>query len=47
MGRHRRGTPSERQPGLAVCKEIEGLTGRPVYYYLFRDSTHSHSAELR
>ena len=40
-------TSSLSQSGLAVCKEIERLTGRPVYYYLFRDSTRSRLAELR
>jgi predicted nucleic acid-binding Zn ribbon protein len=33
--------------GLAVCKDIKRLTGRPVYYYLYRESTRSHAAELR
>jgi predicted nucleic acid-binding Zn ribbon protein len=33
--------------GLAVCKEIEELTARPVYYYLFRANARSHSAEMR
>jgi predicted nucleic acid-binding Zn ribbon protein len=33
--------------GLAVCKEIEILTGRPVYYYLHRASGRSRSKELR
>lgn len=33
--------------GLAVCKEIARLTRRPVYYYLHRARTRSHSAEVR
>jgi predicted nucleic acid-binding Zn ribbon protein len=32
--------------GLAVCKELEGLTGRHVYYYLYRGHTRSRSEEL-
>jgi predicted nucleic acid-binding Zn ribbon protein len=40
-------TSSLSRSGVAVCKEIEGLTGRPVYYYLYRDSTRSSSAESR
>jgi predicted nucleic acid-binding Zn ribbon protein len=39
-------TSSLSQSGLAVCKEVEGLTGQPVYYYLYRDNARSHSAEL-
>ena len=33
--------------GVAVCKEIMELTSRPVYYYLYRYSTRSSSADLR
>jgi hypothetical protein len=33
--------------GLAVCRDLKRLTGRPVYYYLYRESTRSHSVELR
>ena len=33
--------------GLAVCKEIQRLTGRPAYYYLFRADCRSPSAEMR
>jgi predicted nucleic acid-binding Zn ribbon protein len=33
--------------GVAVCKEIERLTGRPVYYYLHRASGRGRSAEVR
>ncbi len=33
--------------GLAVCKEIQRLTGRPVFYYLNRANARSHSAEAR
>jgi predicted nucleic acid-binding Zn ribbon protein len=33
--------------GLAVCKELEERTGRPVYYYLFRATGRNHSAEMR
>lgn len=32
--------------GLAVCKDLKRLTGRPVYYYLYRESTRSHAVEL-
>ena len=31
--------------GLAICNEIQRLTGRPTYYYLFRASARSHSEE--
>jgi predicted nucleic acid-binding Zn ribbon protein len=40
-------TSSLSRSGLAVCQEIERLTGRPVYYYLFRANTRSHAAEIR
>ena len=33
--------------GLAACKEIERLTGRPAYYYLHRDNGRSHAMEGR
>jgi len=33
--------------GLAVCKEIERLTGLPTYYYLHRAGGRSKSAEVR
>ena len=33
--------------GLAVCTEIQRLTGRPAYYYLFRADCRSPSAEMR
>jgi predicted nucleic acid-binding Zn ribbon protein len=33
--------------GIAVCKEIERLTGRPTYYYLYRASGRTHAAETR
>lgn len=33
--------------GLAVCRDLKRLTGRPVYYYLYRESTRSHTVELR
>jgi predicted nucleic acid-binding Zn ribbon protein len=33
--------------GLAVCKDLKRLTSRPVYYYLYRESTRSHTVELR
>lgn len=33
--------------GLAACRKIEGLTGRPVYYYLYRgDAARSRVNEL-
>jgi predicted nucleic acid-binding Zn ribbon protein len=32
--------------GLAVCREIEQLTGQPAYYYLYRGDTRRPSAEL-
>ena len=31
--------------GLAACREIRGLTGRPAYYYLFRADARSRAAE--
>jgi predicted nucleic acid-binding Zn ribbon protein len=33
--------------GLTACKDIERLTRRPVYYYLYRETTRSAAAELR
>jgi predicted nucleic acid-binding Zn ribbon protein len=33
------------QSGLAVCREIERLTGRPAYYYLYRGDTRRPSVE--
>jgi predicted nucleic acid-binding Zn ribbon protein len=33
--------------GQAVCKEIQRLTGRPAYYYLYQANARSHSAEVR
>lgn len=33
--------------GIAVCKEIERLTGRPTYYYLYRDGARSRPADAR
>lgn len=39
-------TSALSRPGPAVCKEIEGLTGRPVYYYLYRGKARSRSDEL-
>lgn len=49
FGTHQMSDPTSTlsQSGLAVCKKLEGLTGRPAYYYLFRDSARSHAAELR
>lgn len=40
-------TSSLSRSGLAVCKELELLTGRPVYYYLYRANARSRSAEVR
>jgi len=49
FGERQMSDPTSRlsRSGLAVCKEIGGLTGRPTYYYLYRASTRSHSAEVR
>jgi len=33
--------------GLTICKELEEQTGRPVYYYLFRSTSRSRTAEAR
>lgn len=33
--------------GLKVCREIEGLTGRPVYYYLYRAKGRNRAAEMK
>jgi predicted nucleic acid-binding Zn ribbon protein len=33
--------------GLAVCKEIQRITGRPAYYYLHRANARTRSAEAR
>ena len=33
--------------GIAVCKEIERRTKRPVYYYLYRPNGRSRLAEMR
>lgn len=35
------------QSGVAVCKELQRLTGCPAYYYLYRANARSHSAEVR
>jgi predicted nucleic acid-binding Zn ribbon protein len=40
-------TSSLSRSGLAVCRELEERTERPVYYYLFRSSARSRSAEMR
>jgi len=40
-------TSSLSRTGLAVCRELEGLTGRPVYYYLYRGNAQSRPKELR
>jgi predicted nucleic acid-binding Zn ribbon protein len=40
-------TSALSQSGLAVCKELERLTGRPAYYYLHQANARSHSAEAR
>jgi predicted nucleic acid-binding Zn ribbon protein len=40
-------TSSLSKSGLAVCNEIAARTARPVYYYLFRATAHSSSAEQR
>lgn len=47
FGTRQMSDPTSRlsRSGLAVCKEIESLTGRPTYYYLFRANVRSHSAE--
>jgi len=34
------------QRGLQICMEIEKLTGKPVYYYLYRGTGKSHKGEL-
>ena len=49
FGERQMSDPTSRlsRSGLAVCKEIERLTGRPAYYYLYRATTRSHSAEVR
>jgi predicted nucleic acid-binding Zn ribbon protein len=34
------------QRGLQICKEIEKLTGKPVYYYLYRGTGKSHKGGM-
>jgi predicted nucleic acid-binding Zn ribbon protein len=40
-------TSSLTKSGLAVCRELEERTGRPVYYYLFRATGPNRLAEMR